>query len=82
MDLSGLWVFTGMVLSLCCETCRLLATIPQKSFKFVQPEATTTGLAPEETGHPKWDINILLVGNQGGFDNCFPNPEDSSKRLK
>jgi ribonuclease HI len=63
-------------------TCRLLATIPKKCFKFVQPQATTLGSLPEDTGHPKWDINILLVGNQEGFETCFPNPESSSKTLK
>ena len=51
------------------QTCKVLATIPRRSFKFIQqPQATTVGLPPEDTGHPKWDINILLVGNKRGFE--------------
>ena len=51
------------------HTCKLLATIPRRSFKFIQqPQATTVGLPPEDTGHPKWDINILLVANNRGFE--------------
>ena len=51
------------------HTCKLMATIPRRSFKFIQqPQATTVGLPPEDTGHPKWDINILLVANNRGFE--------------
>lgn len=54
------------------DTCRLLGSIPKRSFKFIQPQAATGGLAPEDTGHPKWDINILLVGNKVGFEALTP----------
>ena len=60
------------------DTCRLLATIPRKSFKFIQPQAATLGIPPEDTGHPKWDINILAVGNAAGYNQCFPDTEASS----
>lgn len=64
------------------NTCKLLATIPKKSFKFLQPQATTLGQAAGHTGHPKWDVNVLLVGNHPGFKGCFPEPESSSHAMK
>jgi hypothetical protein len=44
-----------------------LVQIPRKCFKFVKP---TAWAEPEDkmAGHPKWDVNILLVGNKAGFD--------------
>ena len=64
------------------DTCRLLATIPRKSFKFIQPQAATLGIPPKDTGHPKWDINILAVGNAAGYNQCCPDTEASSSTFK
>ena len=64
------------------DTCKLLATVPRTSFKFIQPQATTLGIPAEDTGHPKWDINLLLVGNEAGYQECFPDRGLSSSTFK
>jgi hypothetical protein len=58
------------------------------AFKFVQqPQATAVGISPEDTGHPKWHVNILLVGNRSGFEsfgtakNAEPQFRDLKQRL-
>jgi hypothetical protein len=65
------------------DTCRLLATLPRKQFKFIPPQATTLGIDSDDVGNPKWDVNILLVGNQAGYDGCFnPDPQVTTASLK
>jgi ribonuclease HI len=39
--------------------------VPKACFKFMTPDAWK-GVAPY-AGHPKWDINFILVGNTPGF---------------
>ena len=46
--------------------CHHLMRVPRQLFKFRVPDAWKR--ASEYAGHPKWDINLLLVGNQAGFE--------------
>jgi ribonuclease HI len=57
------------------DSCKLLATIPRTSFTFVPPQAATMGMDADDAGHPHWDINILLVGNEAGFQASLPTDE-------
>jgi ribonuclease HI len=40
------------------------------------------GIDPTDAGHPKWNVNILLVGNAAGFAGGFPDPEVSTTIFK
>jgi ribonuclease HI len=47
------------------HNCHVLLRIPRACFKFMTPDAWK-GAEPY-AGHPKWDINFILVGNTAGF---------------
>jgi hypothetical protein len=47
------------------HNCHVLMRVPKACFKFMTPDAWK-GVAPY-AGHPKWDINFILVGNTPGF---------------
>ena len=63
------------------DLCRLLTTVPRRSFKFVPPETNTLGLKADDVGHPKWDVNILLVGNKAGYCNSLGKEETTKLKL-
>jgi hypothetical protein len=46
------------------NNCHVLLRIPKTCFKFMTPDAWK-GAAPY-AGHPKWDVNFVLVGNTAG----------------
>jgi len=52
------------------EVCKHVLQIPRQHFRFQTPTAWLTGTT--FTGHPKWGVNILVTGNQAGFDIYFP----------
>ena len=47
------------------HNCHVLMRVPKTCFKFMTPDAWK-GVAPY-AGHPKWDINFIIVGNTAGF---------------
>jgi ribonuclease HI len=47
------------------HNCHVLLRVPKACFKFMTPDAWK-GAAPY-AGHPKWDVNFVLVGNTAGF---------------
>jgi len=47
------------------DKCHVLMRINKRHFAFCHPEAWTGARA--YAGYPKWDVNILLVGNEAGL---------------
>jgi ribonuclease HI len=52
------------------DVCKHVLQIPRQYFRFQTPTAGQTGTT--YAGHPKWGVNILVTGNQAGFDIYFP----------
>lgn len=48
------------------NNAQILLKIPRKAFKFYVPDAWS-GMG-QYAGHPKWDVNIIAVGNEAGFN--------------
>ena len=53
----------------CPAICQVMMRIPAQRFKFVRP----THWADNETleGCPKWDVNIIIVANEKGFEKYY-----------
>jgi ribonuclease HI len=52
------------------ENCKHVLQIPRRHFRFQKP--TTWELGDMYAGHPRWDVNIVVTGNQAGFTQHFP----------
>ena len=50
---------------------KFLMRIPKEHFKFTKPRAWS-GAEDTFAGHPKWDVNFLLVGNKQGYMASVP----------
>jgi ribonuclease HI len=50
--------------------CRHILQIPRQHFRFERPTEWYTG--DRFAKNPKWDVNVLVTGNQAGFTKHFP----------
>jgi hypothetical protein len=50
--------------------CKHLLQIPKRKFRFEQPTAWSAG--DRYAGTPKWDVNIIVTGNEAGFNKHLP----------
>ena len=57
-------------LSIYPEYCKHLLHIPRKRFMFETPTSWTGG--DRFASHPRWAVNLLITGNQSGFQAYFP----------
>ena len=53
------------------SNCEVLLRIPKSSFKFLPPRAFGTTQHAHDTGNPKWDVNVLLVYNDAGYQHSL-----------
>ena len=52
------------------ENCRHILQIPRKHFRFERP--TEWCMGERFAKNPRWDVNIVVTGNQAGFKKHFP----------
>ena len=53
------------------SNCEVLLRIPKSSFRFLPPHAFGTTQHAHDTGNPKWDVNVLLVYNDAGYQHSL-----------
>ena len=53
------------------SNCEVLLRIPKSSFRFLPPRAFGTTQHAHDTGNPKWDVNVLLVYNDAGYQHSL-----------
>ena len=53
----------------CPAVCQVMMRIPAKQFKFLRP--THWADASSLEGCPRWDVNIIIVANEKGFDKYY-----------